>query len=292
MLGEINLFRDLDQESGAVLGKHLGFKDKACVFFGVGGLGDPVLRALLLMGTKVLASRRSAEKLELTKRNFLPYAFSANHLLTKAADVSEQRSVDEIAALAQDSFGKVDLLIFFPGSLVKGANVAHGESPTAVDTSSVLKQIDADYIGGIRVAKALESLLKKSYEQGNRPRIVFIDSIGPGRAGGSPQSASVGYNAAKASLRNFAQMLAVDWATWCSVNTIAPGPVLTDLNRERMGETAARGKKAIANTPAAEYIRFDDPVGATLFLLSPVLGSGVIAQTVMVDNGITNAAPY
>ncbi len=87
-------------------------------------------------------------------------------------------------------------------------------------------------------------------------------------------------------------MLAVDWATWCSINTIAPGPVLTDLNRERMDHNAPRGKRAISNTPSGEYIKFDDPVGATLFLLSPVLGSGVIAQTVMVDNGLTNAAPY
>lgn len=292
MLGEINLFKDLDQESGAVLGKHLGFKDQVCVFFGVGGLGDPLLRALLLMGTKVLASRRSAEKLEQTQKDFSSYASSDKHFYIKAADISDQKSVDEVCAYAQDLFGKVDLLVFFPGSVVKGANVLHGESPTTVDTTAVLKQIDADYIGGIRVAKGLEPLLKKSHAQGNRPRIVFIDSIGPGRSGGSPQSASVGYNAAKVSLRNFAQMLAVDWAKWCSVNTIAPGPVVTDLNRERMGENTVRGKKALANTPSSELIKFDDPVGATLFLLSPVLGSGVIAQTVMVDNGLTNAAPY
>ncbi len=292
MLGEISLFKDLDQESGAVLGKHLGFKDKTCVFFGVGGLGDPLLRALLLMGTKVLASRRSAEKLEQTKKDFSPYAFSNKHFYIKAADIADQKSVDEVCAYAQDIFGQLDLLVFFPGSVVKGANVLHGESPTTVDTAAVLKQIDADYIGGIRVTKGLEPLLKESQKQGNRPRIVFIDSIGPGRAGGSPQSASVGYNAAKVALRNFAQMLAVDWAPWCSINTIAPGPVVTDLNRERLGPNTVRGKKALANTPSSELIKFDDPVGATLFLLSPVLGSGVIAQTVMVDNGLTNAAPY
>ena len=32
MLGEINLFKDLDKKSGEVLGQHLGFKDKNCVF--------------------------------------------------------------------------------------------------------------------------------------------------------------------------------------------------------------------------------------------------------------------
>ncbi|MBP9837238.1 MAG: SDR family oxidoreductase [Proteobacteria bacterium] len=292
MLGQVNIFKDLDNNSGKVLGEHLGFKDKNCVFFGVGGLGEPVLRALLLMGAKVLVSRRSEDKLEKMLTEYQGFAASPAHLISKAADVTKQESVDEVCALAQDRFGSVDLVVFFPGSIVKGANVAHGESPTKADTSAILQQIDADYLGGIRIIKGLEPLLKKSHEKGERPRIVLIDSIGAGRAGGSPQSASVGYNAAKVSLRNFAQMLAVDWAKWCSINTIAPGPVLTDLNRERMGHDAPRGKRAISNTPAGEYIKFDDPVGATLFLLSPVLGSGVIAQTVMVDNGLTNAAPY
>lgn len=292
MLGEINLFKDLDKKSGEVLGAHLGFKDKNCVFLGVGGLGEPLLRTLLLMGTKVLVSRRSEDKLQKLIAEYSSFAASPEHLVGKSADITKQESVDEMCALAQDKFGSVDLVLFFPGSIVKGANVAHGESPTNVDTSAILAQLDADYLGGIRLVKGLEPLLKISSQNGNRPRIVFIDSIGPGRAGGSPQSASVGYNAAKSSLRNFAQMLAVDWATWCSVNTMAPGPVLTDLNRERMGHDTPRGKKAISNTPVGEYIKFDDPVGATLFLLSPVLGSGIIAQTVMVDNGLTNAAPY
>lgn len=292
MLGEINLFKDLDKSSGEIVGEHLGFKDKTCVFLGVGGLGEPLLRALLLLGTKVLASRRSEDKLQNLLSEYSVYAKTPEHLFGIAADVTSEESVNKLSALAQDKFGSVDFVVFFPGSLVKGANVQHGESPTNVDPVAVLKQLDADYVGGIRLIKSLEPLLKNSHKKGNRPRIVFIDSIGPGRAGGSPQSASVGYNAAKSSLRNFAQMLAVDWARWCSINTMAPGPVLTDLNRERMGEEAPRGKKAISNTPAGEYIKFDDPVGATLFLLSPVLGSGIIAQTIMVDNGLTNSAPY
>jgi NAD(P)-dependent dehydrogenase (short-subunit alcohol dehydrogenase family) len=82
------------------------------------------------------------------------------------------------------------------------------------------------------------------------------------------------YSAAKASVNNFTQWLAVNLApSGVRVNGIAPGFFLTNQNRflltnPETGEATPRGKKIIANTPLGQYGQPEDLQGAVLFLLS------------------------
>ncbi|MFA5219038.1 MAG: SDR family oxidoreductase, partial [Bacteroidales bacterium] len=98
------------------------------------------------------------------------------------------------------------------------------------------------------------------------------------------------YSAAKASINNFTQWLAVHLAkTGVRVNAIAPGFFLTDQNRflltdRQTGEPTPRGLKIIANTPMGRYGHPDDLKGAVLFLLSDA--SAFITGVVMpIDGG-------
>ena len=67
------------------------------------------------------------------------------------------------------------------------------------------------------------------------------------------------YSAAKASINNFTQWLAVHLAqTGIRVNAVAPGFFLTNQNRflltdEKTGEATPRGKNIIHNTPMKKY---------------------------------------
>jgi NAD(P)-dependent dehydrogenase (short-subunit alcohol dehydrogenase family) len=82
------------------------------------------------------------------------------------------------------------------------------------------------------------------------------------------------YSAAKASINNFTQWLAVHLAkTGIRVNAIAPGFFLTNQNRflltdEKTGEATPRGHKIISNTPMERYGEVDELSGTVAFLLS------------------------
>jgi NAD(P)-dependent dehydrogenase (short-subunit alcohol dehydrogenase family) len=98
------------------------------------------------------------------------------------------------------------------------------------------------------------------------------------------------YSAAKASVNNFTQWLAVHLAkTGIRVNAIAPGFFLTNQNRflltnEKTGEPTPRGLKIMANTPVGKYGQPEDLQGALLFLLSD-LSSFITGVVLPVDGG-------
>ena len=98
------------------------------------------------------------------------------------------------------------------------------------------------------------------------------------------------YSAAKASVNNFTQWLAVHLAkTGIRVNAIAPGFFLTQQNYfllvdEKTGEPTERGKKIIANTPFGRYGKTEELVGTLLYLLSD-LSEFVTGVTIPIDGG-------
>ena len=98
------------------------------------------------------------------------------------------------------------------------------------------------------------------------------------------------YSAAKASINNFTEWLAVHFAKVnVRVNAIAPGFFLTNQNRfllvdEKPKNLTARGKKIIDNTPMGKFGEPEDLIGGTLFLLSDL--SGFITGVVLpIDGG-------
>ena len=108
-----------------------------------------------------------------------------------------------------------------------------------------------------------------------------------------PLTRVVAYAAAKASVSNFTEWLAVHLAKEYSpnirVNAIAPGFFLTHQNRflltnQQTGELSPRGQAIIAHTPMG---RFGDPadlLGATIWLASPA-ARFVTGVVVPVDGG-------
>jgi NAD(P)-dependent dehydrogenase (short-subunit alcohol dehydrogenase family) len=98
------------------------------------------------------------------------------------------------------------------------------------------------------------------------------------------------YSAAKSSINNFTEWLAVHLAkTNIRVNAIAPGFFLTDQNRflltdEKTGELTARGHKILSGTPMGKFGEPDDLQGAALYLLSDI-SKFVTGIIIPVDGG-------
>ena len=101
------------------------------------------------------------------------------------------------------------------------------------------------------------------------------------------------YSAAKASINNLTEWLAVHFAKVnVRVNAIAPGFFVTDQNRfllydKTTGELTERGKKILTNTPMGRFGEPDEIVGTLLYLISD-LSKFVTGIVIPIDGGFNS----
>jgi NAD(P)-dependent dehydrogenase (short-subunit alcohol dehydrogenase family) len=100
------------------------------------------------------------------------------------------------------------------------------------------------------------------------------------------------YSAAKSSINNFTEWLAVHFAkSGVRVNAIAPGFFLTDQNRfllinKETGEMTPRAQKIVNNTPMGRYGEIDELIGTSLYLMSD-MAKFVTGIVIPIDGGFS-----
>ncbi len=192
-------------------------------------------------------------------------------------DVLNKASLEATAERIRKEIGKVDFLI----------NGAGGNSPQATTKVEELTDENMDDLAGSFFGLEMEGFQKVfdlNFTGTLLPTMVFSKPMIKRQKGViinissmnayKPLTKIPAYSAAKASVNNFTEWLAVHFAkVGVRVNAIAPGFFLTNQNRflltdEKTGELTQRGKKIIANTPMGTFGEPDDIIGTTLFLLS------------------------
>jgi NAD(P)-dependent dehydrogenase (short-subunit alcohol dehydrogenase family) len=100
------------------------------------------------------------------------------------------------------------------------------------------------------------------------------------------------YSAAKSSINNFTEWLAVHFAkSGVRVNAIAPGFFLTDQNRfllinKETGEMTPRAQKIVNNTPMGRYGEIDELIGTSIYLMSD-MAKFVTGIVIPIDGGFS-----
>jgi NAD(P)-dependent dehydrogenase (short-subunit alcohol dehydrogenase family) len=261
--------------------KTIGFDDlkgKVCVLTGGAGvIGSSIARSLASVGiitaitdlyeerAKELAAQIESETGTITR------GYSANVLIRETLEAAKIKINSEL--------GKIDLLI----------NGAGGNSPKA---TTGLEQIEKHNLGeldksfyGLDV-EAFEFVFDLNFKGTLLPTMVFTpDMLEAGKGAVinissmnsfRPLTKIPAYSAAKASVNNFTQWLAVHLAkTGVRVNAVAPGFFLTKQNQflltdEKTGKATARGEKILNNTPMGRYGEVEELHGTVLYLLSDI----------------------
>jgi NAD(P)-dependent dehydrogenase (short-subunit alcohol dehydrogenase family) len=151
-------------------------------------------------------------------------------------DVTDDASVTAAAALIEERFGRLDVL-------VNNAAVTGGvpQEPTRVDPATVLKVVDTNVVGVIRVTNAMLPLLRRS----DRPRIVNMSSsVGSLTRQSVPGSETGPISAAYAPSKTFLNAVTVQYAKelpGIQINLGCPGFTATDLNNFRGVRTPSQG---------------------------------------------------
>ncbi len=269
-----------------------GLKDKICVITGgAGTLGAVIAESLAGAGVHMVILDHNRERAEFTAESIS--GRTGVGCVGVEADVLDKGSLINALVTTNDKYGKIDFLI----------NGAGGNSPKAttktefidrensknledsfygLDLDGFREVFDLNFLGTVLPTMVFTSdMLKKG-----KGAVLNISSMNSFR----PLLRIPAYSAAKASVNNFTQWMAVHLSrAGIRVNSIAPGFFLTKQNKfllvkENSDELTKRGQKIIENTPMSRFGVPQDLTGSVKFLLSDDSGF-ITGVTLPVDGG-------
>ena len=265
-------------------------KNKVCVVTGgCGVFGNIFSSSLLKAGAKVAIIDYKKGRCEDCAQNLAKK--SGEPVLCVVADVLKKETLIEAKKEINDQLGKIDVLI----------NAAGGNSPNATTKDEFFSKENLDNsFFGLKV-EGFRDVFDLNFLGTVLPTMVFAEDM-IGRGGSvinissmnsfRPLTKIPAYSAAKASVNNLTQWLAVHFAKAnIRVNAIAPGFFVTKQNEfllldENTKELTERGKKIIQNTPMGRFGESKDLVGTLYYLVSD-MSAFVTGVVIPVDGGFS-----
>lgn len=265
---------------------------KVCVMTGGAGvLGVAMIKALASVGAKVAIADINKEVADKVAAEIS--AESGATIIGVEANVLDKPSLEKAKAEINEKLGEIDVLI----------NGAGGNSPQATTKVEQMTEENIDKLEDTFYGLEMEGFDKVfalNFKGTLLPTMVFTKDMLKNRKGVvlnissmnsyKPLTKIPAYSAAKASINNLTQWLAVHFAkVGIRVNAIAPGFFITNQNRflvtdEKTGNFSPRGQKIVNNTPMGKFGEPEDLQGATLFLISDV-SAFVTGVIIPVDGG-------
>lgn len=219
-------------------------KDRVVVITGAtSGIGRATALQFCKEGARVVLSGRDTEALKETEHEC---ASSGAQTLAVTTDVCKEEQVEQLAARAVETFGRIDIWVNNAGVSL----FAKFEDAPSADFRQVFETDFFGYVNGARAA------LKRFKNQGNGT-LINVDSI----EGIAPKPYNTAYAAAKHAVRALASSLrmelALDGAKDIQVCTVMPASVDTPLFAHAAnytGRAVQPSPSAMTSTQVAEAI--------------------------------------
>jgi len=235
----------------------------ALVTGGSRGLGREMVLAFAEAGADVVVVSRDLEACErvvaeVEARGRRGWAF--------ACHVGRWPEIDRLVDAVYEDPGRIDVLVNNAGMSPL--------SPSLAETSEDLfdKVVAVNFKGPFR----LGALVGRRMADGAGGSIVNVSSTGSLL----PQPAFGPYACAKAALNTLTEVLALEYGPTVRVNTLCPGPFLTDVSRHWPEEARTSARSATGRPGRPEEI-----VTTALYLASPA-SSFTTGTLVRVDGGL------
>lgn len=266
---------------------------KVCVMTGGAGvIGATLARGLASAGVKTAIldlNEEAAKKLAAE----IEAEYGVKTIGVKA-NVLEKESLEAAKAIVNKELGKVELLI----------NGAGGNSAKATTGVEQMEEADKQNLENTFYGLSMEGfqfVYDLNFKGTLLPTMVFTTDMLESGKGAIMNISSMNsyrpltkipaYSAAKASINNLTEWLAVHFAKiGIRVNAIAPGFFLTNQNRfllmKEDGTPTPRTEKILNGTPMGKFGEPEDLVGASLYLLSDI-SSFVTGIVIPIDGGFS-----
>jgi NAD(P)-dependent dehydrogenase (short-subunit alcohol dehydrogenase family) len=230
------------------------------------GLGVRFAQVLAGGGAAVVLVARRAERIEKLRSEIEQ---AGGRAIAVAADVSDNHAMQQAFDAAEAAFGCVTIL-------VNNAGIAHThravELPEAEWRRVIAINLDAVFFWAQEAARRMLSA-------GQSGAIINIASV----LGLGVSKGTVAYAVAKSGVIQLTKALGLELAfKGIRVNAIAPGWIVTDINRDYLTSDAGAGIKR--EIPVGRFGEERDLDGALLLLASDA-GRFIAGATIVVDGG-------
>lgn len=233
------------------------------------GIGEHMVGTLAANGAKVIAAARRLDRLE-------TLAAANEGVVPMRCDVTVEDDLDALVAAAQETFGRLDIVINNAG---KSDAPVKAEEETAAQFTDV---IDINLNACFLLARSAAASMIRSGGGGSIINIASVHSF----VSSSPNNQAA-YVASKTGLVGLTRELAGQWARHdIRVNCIAPGYFPTELTDPMMDEDSSGYGFITKRTPMRRPGRLGELDGALLLLASDA-STYLTGQTVTVDGGWT-----
>ncbi|UFN46950.1 SDR family oxidoreductase [Roseomonas sp. OT10] len=232
---------------------------------GTDGIGRAAARALAAAGARV-AVHHLAE----------PEAAAALAAecggVALQADLAEPGAAAALPHRAAEALGGLDILVGNAAMLLR--------KPLTDTSEAEFARVQAVNLAApFALAREAAAIMRAA---GRGGRIVLTSSVNQWM----PNPGLVAYGTSKAAIGGLVRQLALELAAeGITVNAVAPGTILTDINRARHGDAEWRAAK-LALIPADRLGRPEDVAGVIAFLASD-LAAYVTGTTLAVDGGLS-----
>ncbi len=233
----------------------------ALITGGSRGLGLQMVRAFAERGADVIVASR---KIEACEKAAAEVRALGRRALAVAVHAGRWAEMDRLAEVVYAEFGRIDIL-------VNNAGMSPREPSHLVTEALFDSVMNLNFKGPFRLA----SQVAKRMADGDGGVIINVSSD----AALVPMPEVVTYAGAKAALNAMTVSLAREYGPKVRVNTISPGPFLTDIANAWTPEARERSDNALGRPGRPEEI-----VTAALFLASPA-SSFTTGAIIRVDGG-------
>ena len=230
------------------------------------GLGRHFALTLARAGAQVALAARGIDRLATAVKAIEELGGCA---VAVQVDVADRESIGECVETAENTFGPINILINNAGIAVTKPMLEHTEE----DWDSVL---DANLKGVWLMAQEVARRMVRREQSGS---IINIASV----LGERGIAQLPGYCASKGGIINLTRAMAVELAPHgIRVNTIAPGYIETDMNRQFFATQA--GQRLIKRIPQRRLGQVEDLDGVLLLLASDA-SRYITGSVITVDGG-------
>ena len=242
----------------------------AVVTGGSRGLGREICRAYARHGATVVVASRKEDACvaladEITRE-------TGRETLGIGCHVGHWAQCDALADTVRDRCGHIDVLV----------NNA-GLSPVYPSLAEVTEELfDKVFAVNLKDAFRLSAVIGSRMAEGGGGSIINISSI----AAIAPTPRELPYAAAKAGLNTLAGGMARAFGPTVRVNTIMPGPFLTDISKA--WDMDAFERVARTQIPLGRGGRPNEIVGAALYLASDA-STYTNGSAIVIDGGLTSS---
>ena len=181
------------------------------------GLGRSIILEYAKNGNNVIINYNNSEKEALELKNYVETNYKVKALAIKC-DISKERELDFMIDKIYQEFGYLDIL-------VNNASVAFDQDFELKTKEDFMKTLEINLVGTYLISKkiGLKMLDRKSGNIINISSTNGIDTTYP---------ESIDYDASKAGIISLTHNFANYFSPYIRVNTICPGWINTDMNKD------------------------------------------------------------